>query len=338
MKDKWRRRAPGQPDEATLARRELRWGLGGALAVVTLLAAGTVLYVAPVGRAEYTAELTESGAIRPGDDVRIAGIPVGSVTSLVLRDDRVRMTFTVDDAVRLGDKTTLAVRMLTVAGGHYLAVSPAGTEPLGSTPIPADRVRLPYSLGQAFQDAARPIAQVDGDTVRKNFAALQQSLDRSPDGLRQLGTSIDAVVDILDRQNQDVSQALSIAGEYLTSINATSQLYGRLNAELSLVETLLLDKKSEIAVSIQLLDNVFSRIAALEPAYANTLKPMAAELARALPELRSLGDRFDGLIGSLRDTIARLGELSGPDGLAIDHSTAAVRTGGVCVPVPGRTC
>ena len=181
------------PTAAESKRRELRMGIIGAALVAALLAAAGLFYVLPLGKSTYIAHMSEAGAIKAGDNVRIAGIPVGEVKSVELDSDDVTMKFTVDDDVFIGDATTLDIKMLTAAGGHYLAVTPVGTKPLGSTPIPADHVHLPYSLMRAFQDAATPIAQVDGNTFRKNLASLEASLTTSPDGLREIGRARRAV-------------------------------------------------------------------------------------------------------------------------------------------------
>ena len=158
-------RLPGNkpiPTEKQSARAQLRLGVLGAVLVAAALIATGVLYVLPLSTSTYTAELAEAGSVKVGDDVRVAGVPVGTVTSIDLHSTSVTMTFTVDNDVFVGDQTTLDIRMLTIVGGHYVAASPAGTEPLGDNVIPPDRVRLPYNLAQAFQDAAQPIRDVDG--------------------------------------------------------------------------------------------------------------------------------------------------------------------------------
>lgn len=326
---------------AALQRRELRLGIGGLVVVVLALVASAALYVLPLGEHTYTAELAETGAIRAGDNVRVAGVPVGTVKSLDLHEDHVSMEFTVNDAVFIGDQTTLDIRMLTIAGGYYLAVLPAGESPLGDNAIPPNRVRVPYSLAQAVQDAAQPIADVDGDTLRQNFAAVQNAIVTSPDALRRLGTAIDGLVDILDRQNADVSRTLSIADEYVAAIDTSKSELGRLVTKIGLLETVVMDKRSEMFEAISLVNSVLARIAALEPSWRSTLAPMAQKLADAIPELQRLGDRLGGAVTSARDLLDHIHGLVSPDGnVVIDQSSSTTTDapGHVCIPVPGRSC
>lgn len=326
-------------DDRSMRRRELRLGLIGATAVVLVLAVCGVLYVMPPGRAEYGADMTEAGAIRAGEDIRMAGITVGTVKSLELHDDRVHMTFTVDSNVFVGDQSTLDIRMLTIAGGHYVALTSAGSKPLRQKVIARDRVRLPYTLGQAFQDAVTPIREVNGDTLRQNLGELQTALVRSPDGLRQLGRAVDSIVDILDRQNADVSRALTVSQEYLTAISSNTALYGRLSRELSLTTDILVGNRAELRVSLDLLERMLSRLAATEPAYDQTFKPVLDKLGEAVPELERLTGRLDGVLASVEHLGQQLQQIAGgPSGPTVDRSATTVPAPALCIPVPGRSC
>lgn len=327
------------PYEAATAGRELGYGLLGAIVLAVVLVATGVIYVLPLGKATYTAELSEARSVRAGDEIRIAGIHVGSVKSLELLPDRVRMTFTVNDNVFLGDGTSLEVRMLTVVGGHYIAAFPAGDKALGTKVIPADRVRLPYSLIRTIQDAAVPTAQVDGDTLRKNFASLQDALSESPDALRRMGSAVESLVGLINRQNTDVSRALTVMDEYLTTVDANKSLLGTFVRKIGALETDGLAKKAEIAESLKITGELLSRIAAIEPSWRTQLEPFADKLEEAVPALEDLGRRFDQALTNLGDIKARLAATVSPgEGVVIDQSAITLAAPEFCVPLPGRTC
>ncbi|WP_405166487.1 MlaD family protein [Nocardia sp. NBC_01499] len=133
----------------------MRWGFAGLLGVVVVAAAFGLVYVADGDAATYTAQLSDAGATRVGDEVRVAGMTVGTVKSLSLLADRVEMTLTVDNDVFVGAQSTIDIRMLTIVGGHYVALHPAGTRPLGSAKIPSDHVTLPYNLPGAVPGCDR---------------------------------------------------------------------------------------------------------------------------------------------------------------------------------------
>ncbi|WP_040810418.1 MlaD family protein [Nocardia concava] len=321
------------------AARELRYGLIGAAVLAVLLVATAAFYVLPIGKRTYTADLSEARAVKVGDEIRVAGIHVGAVKSLELLPDRVRMAFTVNDNVHLGDQTSLEVRMLTVVGGHYIAAFPAGDKALGGHTIPAERVRLPYSLIRTLQDATAPIAQVDGDTLRKNFDALQDSLTGSPEGLRRMGEAVQSLVGLINRQNMAVSRSLTVMDEYLTAIDGNRSLLGTFLRKIGALETDGLAKKAEIAESLTVTAQLLARIAGVEPAWHNELEPLADKLEQAVPQLEDLGRRFDQVLTNLGELKNRLSAAAGAkDGVVVDQSGIVITASQVCVPVPGRDC
>ncbi|MFD6394255.1 MlaD family protein, partial [Nocardia sp. NPDC060259] len=254
-------------DEATKRARELRMGIIGLSLVVLFIIGAGIVYVVPLGKHTYTAELSEAQSVREGDDVRLAGISVGSVTSLELKPDKVLMEFTVDSDVFVGDQTSLDIRMLTVVGGHYVALYPAGSRPLGEEAIPADRIRLPYSLIETFQDATAPLAAVDGDTVRKNLAAANSAIAASPEALRSTLDTVGKYVDMLDRQRSQVSKSIAILDEYISMYDGAKSDLGRLMDNVNMLEDVLLSKKAELAEAVRLLVSVVNRLAGLAPSW-----------------------------------------------------------------------
>ncbi|MFF2557666.1 MlaD family protein [Nocardia sp. NPDC058058] len=320
-------------DDATRKKRELRRGIiGAALVALGLLAAG-VLFVVPFGKHTYTAELSEAQSVKTGDDVRIAGISVGEVKSLELKPDRVVMRFTVNSDVFLGDQTSLDIRMLTIVGGHYVAVFPAGDKALGDKAIPPDRVRLPYSLAQTFQDAATPLAKIDGQTLNRNLAALGNSVDGAPDSLRTTLQTVSTYVDALDRQRTQVSNAVSVADEYVRMYDGAKTDLGRLMDNANLLVTVLADKHSEMAEALRLLSAVLDRLDGAQPQWDASLKP---KLNDAITQLEQLGTRFAPTLTAAQELQQKLSSLVVPDGgVTIDQSAQTVP---VCVPLPGKDC
>ncbi|MGI5217830.1 MlaD family protein [Nocardia sp. CA-290969] len=340
-----RRRALFAPLRSVFAAKserdtELRWGIAGICGVLILLAAVGAVYVTQTnsGRS-YSAEMAEAGGIRPGDDVRLAGIVVGKVNSLTLLPDRVRMTFTVDDEVFLGDLTALDLRMLTIVGGYYVAVEPLGAEPLGDTVIPQERVGLPYNLTQAFQDAVQPVRRLDGTVFRQDLAALAESVGESPDSIRAVIEAAHSLVDVMNRQNADISGTLAVADEYLTALNANSDVLVQLVTTLHGLENIIQNNKFQAQQTLDDLATLLGDLGPLGRAWDDTLKQRAQPLAEAIPQLQQLGDRLGALLDALRSAEQRLLPFLPPgEGVMVDQSAATIQAAGFCVPVPGGTC
>ncbi|MFB7718258.1 MULTISPECIES: MlaD family protein [unclassified Nocardia] len=333
-----RRRRAGPLDEPAARRRDLRWGITTLITVAVLAIAIGVVSVVHIGMATYSAYLSDAAALRVGDEVRIAGITVGEVKAIDLESDRVALQFTVRQGVFVGDQSTLSVRMLTIVGGHYVAVLPAGAKPLGKTPIPADRVVLPYSLPQLFQDAVRPAEQIDAETLRRNFAAVTTAAAGSPEGLRRVIDAVGSIVDLLDKQNAEISRSLGVADEYVTAIAANRSAIGQLVARLRILETVIADNKAAVGESLR---NVAVLVGQLAPAarlWESDLKPSAQALIDTIPALDQLGEKLGTLLDSVRGFGERLQGLLTPQGLTVDQSASTITAPALCVPVPGKGC
>lgn len=334
-----RKRDKAMPTEKARKRADIRLGVFGLLAVVILLAGIGVVSLVKFGESTYTAELADAGSVRSGDDVRIAGITVGAVKSVDLLPDRVEMKFSVKRDVFIGDATTLDVRMLTVVGGHYVAVLPAGAKPLGKSVIPANRVTLPYNLPQLFEDAIRPVRETDGDVLRRNVGAVESKLDGSPEGVRSLLTAMDNISAIVDRQNSEVSRTLAVADEYTAALDKNLGSVITLVDKLNLLETLIHDYKDRTSVALRSLANVLQGAAPLGQAWNSTLEPLAEPFAASIPKLEAMSSKLSALLASVQSMQERLRPLlTDKNGIAIDQSAAAVVAPSLCIPVPGKAC
>ncbi|MFD4356632.1 MlaD family protein [Nocardia sp. NPDC058518] len=319
---------------------ELRWGIAGMCAAVLLLVAiGAVYVTGTTSERTYSAEMTQAGSVRTGDDVRLAGIPVGKVTSLTLLPDRVRMEFTVDEDAFLGDQTTLDIRMLTFVGGYYVAVLPAGTKPLGDTVIPLERVIVPYNLTKAFQDAVAPVRRIDGTVFRRDLAALSTAIDKSPDAVRSTVRAAGDMVAILDKQNADISRALSIADEYLTALDANADVLRDLLITLGTLEEIIQVNKVQAAVSLRDMAVILHDLTPLGRAWDATIKQRVQPLADAIGPLEELVAQLGTLLDSVRAFEQQLLPLlPAGGGVSIDQSGATIQLPTVCVPLPGGGC
>ena len=101
---------------------------------------GLVLAVATVGAAlqydqlqfinggiRYSAYFQDAGGLVAGDNVTMAGVNVGKVSDVELDDQKVLVTFTVQDGVALGEQTAADIKTNTVLGRKSLAVRPEGS-------------------------------------------------------------------------------------------------------------------------------------------------------------------------------------------------------------------
>ncbi|MFD5177565.1 MlaD family protein [Nocardia sp. NPDC058379] len=317
---------------------DLQWGIAGLVLVVVIVAAFGVVYVVDIGTRTYSAQMPDAGSVRVGDEVRVAGIHVGNVESLELRPGHVAMTFTVDDAVFVGAQSTLSVRMLTIVGGHYVALIPAGTQPLGRTVIPADRVVLPYNLTEIFQDAMRPIEDIDGGVLRQNLGELAKAVDSSPQSFAAAVGAVNSIVSIMNKQNDEVTRSLALADEYLSALNVAKPVLVRAINALNLLENQVITYHVQVGESLRNTAAILAAVAPLGREWQAGNSRLVQQLRAAIPQLEGIGAELDDLLRSLAE-LGRVLEpiISGPGGVTIDQSAGVVAVA-PCVPMAGRQC
>lgn len=304
-----------------------RWGFAGLAGLVAVVLVVAGLSVANFDETEYRAQMSDAASVRTGVEVRVAGITVGKVTAVDLRSDHVDIRFTAKSEVFVGAESTLAVRMLTVVGGYYLALEPAGTTPLGTNPIPAERVLLPYNLPRLFQDAVTPLDEIEGGTLQQTFAEIKRTSSNSSGAIRSVVEAADSVVGILDEQNADISRTLAMAEEYMGAINGARGVIKELIDSWNLLEDSAERNLVQVGKTLGTVATLLSRLSPLGRQWDAKLGPALSALTASMPPLQDLANT----LGQFTEAVTTLGKQLRP--LAGQDATPTI-----CVPSAERAC
>ncbi len=200
--------------------------------VTTALATG--LLVATIGGLsfgptnEYKAEFVDATGVVQGDEIRVAGVKVGSVKDIEISDgNRALITFSVDEGTRIDEGTHAAIRYRNLLGQRYIALSqqssgaeeledgdtievgqtsPAldltvlfnGFKPLFEALSPDDINKLSFELVQVFQGESGTVESLLGST-----ASLTKTLASRDEVIGDLLENLDYVLDhVADRDDQ----------------------------------------------------------------------------------------------------------------------------------------
>ncbi|NCC22708.1 MAG: outer membrane lipid asymmetry maintenance protein MlaD [Alphaproteobacteria bacterium] len=107
------------------------------LGAVVLFVAGFFLVfsyrtsnVGAVDGYNVVADFAGIGGLRPGDEVQISGVKVGTVAAVSLSPDTylARVTMSIDDSVRLPDDTAALISSESLLGGRYLSLEPGASD------------------------------------------------------------------------------------------------------------------------------------------------------------------------------------------------------------------
>ncbi|MGW0843185.1 MCE family protein [Streptomyces sp. NPDC002787] len=138
------------------------------------------------GGETYSAAFSEAGGLKPGDEVRIAGVKVGKVEDVDLDGNHVKVTFKVKDDPDFGTDTGASIRVKTILGAKYLALHPKGPGQLNpGSEIPLRRTVSAYDVVQAFSDLTTTTEEVDTEQLAKALDTISTTFQDSPAEVRE---------------------------------------------------------------------------------------------------------------------------------------------------------
>lgn len=200
----------------------------------------TAVLVATIGNisfgstTEYRAMFSDATGVNTGDDIRIAGVKVGTVDKIEVADAeddddvvRAEVTFTVDSDVALDGATHATIRYRNLLGQRYIALTQDGDsddrlskgeeiplsrtkpsldltvlfngfKPLFQALSPDDINKLSFEIVQVFQGEGGTVESLLGST-----ASLTQTLADRDEVIGDLLDNLDYVLDhVADRDKQ----------------------------------------------------------------------------------------------------------------------------------------
>ncbi|MGA8986725.1 MCE family protein [Aeromicrobium sp.] len=157
----------------------------------------------------YYADFAEIGALKAGNEVRVAGVSVGNVKGVELKGDKARVTFKMDKGTKLGNDTEAGIRIRTLLGAEFLALQPKGPGdlPKGAI-IPVSRTTPPYDVVQAFSDLSENTDQIDVPALASALDSLNDIAAETPEEFRGAIKGLSALSSNLAARDGEINSLL----------------------------------------------------------------------------------------------------------------------------------
>jgi len=276
------------------------------------------------GGTTYYADFAEAGGLKTGNEVRIAGVRVGKVTSIKLDGDKVKVGFKVKSSSPFGTKTGASIKVKTLLGEEFLDLMPAGGHqlPKGET-IPLSRTESPYDVVQAFTGLADTAGKIDTKQLASALTTLAdltrttpESFRRALDGVSRLSTNLakkdsrintllknlDTVTTTLDERDQDLVALMRDASTLFDALVQRRQAIHNLLVSTSQLSTqlssLIAKSKKDLAPALSHLQGVVDVLNKNEDNVDEMLRVMAP-FYRVFTNVLGDGAWFDSYIQNL---------------------------------------
>lgn len=184
--------------------------------------------------ATYTAEFAESGGIRAGNEVRVAGVKVGEVTDVTLERTVVKVKFRAK-GVELGKETTAAVKVKTLLGQKYLAVDPQGRGKLSNDTIALARTSTPYDVNAAFSDLSSNIDEIDTAQLEESFNVLSDTFKDTPESVQEIVTGLTSLSRTISSRDTELADLMEQASGVTTTLAERNEEFAKVITDGSLL-------------------------------------------------------------------------------------------------------
>ena len=198
------------------------------------------------GSDTYNARFTDATSLNVGDDVRIAGVKVGQVTSISVVDRRqADVAFSVQSDVTLPASVTATIKYRNLVGQRYVALG-QGTGSMAATLSPGATIPL-----------ARTQPALDLTELFNGFKPLFQALN--PDDVNQLSYEI---IQVFQGEGGTIDSLLASTAQLTSTIADKDKVIGQVIDNLNNVLTTVNDHSTQLAGLITTTQQLVSGLAA----------------------------------------------------------------------------
>ncbi|MGA5465600.1 MCE family protein [Mycobacterium sp. NPDC050041] len=305
---KWKR-----PSITPLAQRSRpAVGAVGTLILVALVAAAFSYDKLPLIKrtADYSAYFAEAGGIKPGSEVRVSGLEVGTVDDVTLAGTQVLVEFTVRKGVDLGDRTEAAIKTETVLGTKMLEVTPRGEGELDG-PIPLERTTSPYDLPDALGDLTTTISGLDTAQLSTSLSTLADTFADTPPELKMALEGVSRFSHTLNERDAQLRNLLADADEVTGVLAKRSDQIAGLVANTNALLAELLSQRDSVDALLVNLRAAGEQISGLVADNRTELKPAVDKLNGVLEILDNRKQELQRTLYLLRRYAMSFGEVLG---------------------------
>jgi phospholipid/cholesterol/gamma-HCH transport system substrate-binding protein len=239
----------------------LQRGVALAAAIVLVAALGwTVLQ--PAGQFRVTAYFDQAVGLYPGSDVRVLGLPIGTITDVIPMGDHVRVDMTVDDDYKIPADAKAVILAPSLVSDRYVQFAPVydgGPTMKDGATLSLKDTATPVEL-DAVYGALDELGRALGPNGANKDGALSDLIDVGAANLKGNGEQLNqtltgfsqAVKTLADNRN-DLFSSLDNLQVFTSALAQVDAQVGQFNHNLAAVAEQLAGERNDLAQAVRLL-------------------------------------------------------------------------------------
>jgi len=335
-----------------------RRGVRLTLAVLLTVSLALGAYLAWPGRTgnKIVAYFTSAVGLYPGDQIRIVGVPVGTIDSIEPRAEDVKITMSVDRDVKVPADARAVIMSPNLVAARFIQLAPAYTKgpalpdgasiALAKTAVPVewDEVKqsltdlakqlspaagqLQGPLGKAINQAADTF-NGNGDSFRSSLRELSQAAGRLGDSRTDIFGTIKNLQVLVDALSSSNEQIVSFAGHVASVSQVLAKSSNHLDNTLGTLNQALIDVKGFLQQNNSTLIGTVDKLNDLTKVLSDQSEDIEQVLHVAGPGISNFYNIYDPAQGTLNGLIS-IPEFANPIQFICGGSFDT--TGGVSAP------
>lgn len=242
----------------------------------------------------YQALFAEAGGLTAGNNVKVSGVNVGTVSGVSLDHGKARVSFAVDSRVRLGVDTTAHIGIATLLGERVLVIEPRGPGSIGARGvIPLSRTASPYSLTDALGEFTANTAATDTAAINQSLDTLSATIERLAPQLAPTFDGVSRLSKSLNNRNESLSGLLASAADVTGILAERSEQVNRLILNADDLLAVLQDRRHAIVDLLANTSAVAQQLSGLVDDNEQELAPMLTELNKVAAMLERNRDNLE---------------------------------------------
>jgi virulence factor Mce-like protein len=239
-------------------------------ASVVLLAALGWIVLRPASEYRVTAYFTGTVGLYPGSDVRVLGIPVGTITEITSLGDKVRVEMVIDEDYDIPADADAVVLAPSLVSDRYVQFAPVydgGPTMEDGDQVPLDRTATPVELDQVY-GALDELSAALGPTGANRDGALSDlidtgaaNLDGNGESLNRTLTGFSQAVETLATNREDLFSSLDNLQTFTSALATIDAQVSQFNDNMVAVMDLLASEREDLAEAVTLLSQALGDVA-----------------------------------------------------------------------------
>ncbi len=271
--------------------------------ILTLFLAATIGTIAIGGKTRYHALFTDVTGLLTGNDVRIAGVKVGQVDTISLKDQKLAdVTFTLDQGRHIPSSAVLRLRYRNLVGERYIAVTegPGSADPLpANATIPVAQTRNALDLTVLFNGFRPLFVALDPGSINAVAYELIQTLQGEGGTLQSLLQHTASLTSTLADRDALIGRVITNLGSVLQTVDARGADLSHLVVQLRALSAGFAQDRGQIGSAI-------AGIGDLTSATAGLLSDIRPSLHNDVAQLQGLAATLDANKGTINGVLQRL--------------------------------